>query len=253
LERLELERPELVTTRYLAALLDELNVGTVPRVFAARLRAKGWLLATAQRGVWEFAPAAVAGPYSTNDPLLPLKSFLARRPDALCGLTLQASAWAHGLADRVPIRPEVAAAEVLTAKRLPAAVAGSVFTPALDYVLIRGVPVLGYESVLVHMCTRPAVVRSWTSAQEWLPELASQLTWPHLESELSVRTGAVRARVGYLIQGLRPDLSEGVAKLPMPTGKTWFGGRRPLLRHDNRWQIADTLLPFDPKRLGAVQ
>ncbi|MDT5031236.1 MAG: hypothetical protein QOC94_1407 [Actinoplanes sp.] len=34
--------------------------------------------------------------------------------------------------------------------------------------------------------------------------------------------------------------------------KTWFGGRRKIVRHDNRWQVADTLLPFDPRTLERV-
>jgi len=64
--------------------------------------------------------------------------------------------------------------------------------------------------------------------------------------ELDGRPATVTARLGYLLQRLRPDITE---LLPRPSTKTWFGPRRPTLRHDNQWQIADTLLPFDPRHL----
>lgn len=71
LEELELERPQLVTTSQLASLCERSGIRTPAKVVASRLREKGWLLATPQRGVWEFAPAELAGPYSSADPLLP--------------------------------------------------------------------------------------------------------------------------------------------------------------------------------------
>jgi hypothetical protein len=253
LERLELDRPAVVTIERLRDLLGELGVGTSPSVFAARLRAKGWLLPTGQRGVWEFAPAAAAGPYSSHDPLLGLKSFLALNPDAGCALTFQAAVWAHGLADRVPNRPEVAVSDLALKRRLPDGLDGSVFRPGLGVVALRGVPVLAVDSVLVHMCAKPGDVRSWASGQEWLPGLAAELDGADLIAELSPRPGSVRARAGYLLQGMRPDLAEAIWGLSAPGGKTWFGARGPLVRHDNRWQIADTLLPFDPRALEAVR
>ncbi|MDR2372744.1 MAG: type IV toxin-antitoxin system AbiEi family antitoxin [Bifidobacteriaceae bacterium] len=252
LERLELERPELVTMAGMEALLAETGARTEPRVFAARLRDKGWLLPTGQRGVWEFAPAAVAGPYSAHDPLMPLKAFLARSPGSACALTFQAAAWAHGLADRVPSRPEVAASDAATRRRLPDALDASVFSPALLTESKRGVPTLQTESIFAHLSASPSAVRSWASAAEWLPGLSAALRQDRLVKELEPRPGAVRARAGYLLQGLRPDLAEAVQRLSLPGGKTWFGPRGKLKRHDNRWQVADTLLPFDPRRLAAA-
>lgn len=252
LERLELERPQLVTMNDLTALLCDAGVATLPRVFASRLRQKGWLLPTAQRGVWEFAPAALAGPYSSQDPLLSFRSFVARHPQALCGLTFQAAAWAHGFADRVPARPEVAAAEALVARRLPDDVDGSVFAPALGYVEVRGVPVLAVESVIVHMCAKPVAVRSWASAAEWLPDLAAESDPGRIEQELAGRPNTVVARTGYLLQGLRPDIAARLAAKAAFVGRAWFGGRGVALRRDSRWQVADTLLPFDPRNLEVV-
>jgi hypothetical protein len=252
LERLELDQPVLVTSDALARILADEGVRSPVHVVAARLRARGWLLDTGQRGIWEFAPAAVAGPYSRNDPVMPLRAFLLKHPQARCSLTFQAAAWAHGLADRVPARLEAAAYDTATARQLPRSVSVSVFTPRLEAVLVRDVPVLAAESVVVHMSARPAAVRSWASATEWLPGLAAELSWPALSAELDDRPAAVIARTGYIMQGLRPDLADSLREVFIPTVKTWFGPRRPLLRHDNQWLVADTLLPFDPRAMEPV-
>jgi predicted transcriptional regulator of viral defense system len=252
LERMELDRPQLVTTAALATMLVDAGIKTPARVVAARLRGRGWLLPTGQRGVWEFAPAELAGPYSQGDPLVAVKSFLAGHREASCALAFQAAAWAHGLADRVPVRLEVAVPTGAVSRRLPGSLAGSVFVPALPTATIREVPVLASESALAHMAAKPADVRSWASAREWLPDLAAESDGGRLIAELSGRPPTVTARAGYLLQGLRPDLALRLRKAPLPAGKTWFGPRGKLRRHDARWQIADTLLPFDPRALEDV-
>lgn len=252
LEELELEQPTLVTSEHLARLVAEQGVRTPAKVVAARLRERGWLLPTGRRGVWEFAPAAVAGAYSRNDPVMPLRAFLAERPAARCALTFQAAAWAHGIADRTPAHLEVAAATSELVRQLPAALAGTVFDPRLDYRTLRDVPVLAVESIVVHMAARPAAVRSWASAREWLPDLAHLLVLDELGRELAGRPASVRARTGYLLQGLRADLADALRESAPVTGKTWFGPRGKLRRHDAAWQIADTLLPFDPRTLASA-
>lgn len=252
LEQLEIDQPALVTTAELAEIANARGVRTPAKVIAARLRERGWLLPTTRRGVYEFAPAAVAGPFSRQDPVTPLRAFLADAPDARAALTFQAAAWAYGLADRVPSRIEVAAADRTIAKRLPDAVDASVFDPRLPYQRAKAVPVLAPESVLVHMAARPTEVRSWSSALEWLPGVAAGAAWPALATELHERASTVRARTGYLISGMRPDLADAIEQGADLHGKTWFGPRRTLVRHDSRWGIADTILPFDPRRLGSV-
>lgn len=246
---LELEQPTLVTSAQLARLVEQHGVRTPAKVVAARLRERGWLLETGRRGVWEFAPAAVAGAHSRHDPVTPLRAFVAERPHVRCALTFQAAAWAYGVADRVPARLEVAAATSKLARQLPTSLAASVFDPHLAYRVLRAVPVLAIESVVVHMAARPASVRSWSSAVEWLPELAQRLDPGPLQHELTGRPASVHARTGYLLQGLRPDLAAVIGSAPR-LGKTWFGPRGRLRRHDATWQIADTLLPFDPRSLS---
>jgi predicted transcriptional regulator of viral defense system len=252
LERLELDRPDLVTTADLAAILDQVQVATPARIVAARLRKSGWLLATGQRGVWEFAPAEAAGPYSRHDPVMPLRSFLVAHPGQRVALTFQAGAWAHGLADRLPARLEVAVPDGAVSRRLPDSLSASVFEPVLPTTEVREVPVLPVESILVHMAVRPTDVRSWASAVEWLADLAAASVWDGLEAELGGRPRAVAVRAGYLLQGLRPDLADRIQASFPARSRVWFGRRGPMLRHDSGWQVADTLLPLDPRTMGAV-
>lgn len=245
IERLELDEARLVTTGELAAILDELGVGTAPRTVATRLRERGWLLATGQRGVWEFSPGSLAGPHSRSGPTRLLRAALARH-ELTCALTFQAAAWAVGAADRVPSELEVAAASTADARRLPAGLDVSVFAPNVQPMAAKGVPVLRPASVLVHMAAAPSRVRSWSSAIEWLPELAAEADPDEALRELDGRPTTVAARLGYLLQGLRPDIAQ---RIDAPATKTWFGPRRQLVRHDNRWLVADTILPFDPRKL----
>lgn len=51
---------------------------------------------------------------------------------------------------------------------------------------------------------------------------------------------------------MRPDLADAIRESSPLHGKTWFGARGHLRRHDNTWQIADTSLPFDPRALRAA-
>lgn len=245
IERLELDEARLVTTSDLAGILHEVGVGTAPRTVATRLRERGWLLATGQRGVWEFAPGSLAGAHSRSGPTRLLRAALARR-DVTCALTFQAAAWALGAADRVPSELEVAAATTADARRLPAGLHVSVFAPHVEPIPAKGVPVLRPASVLVHMAAAPSRVRSWSSALEWLPDLAAEAELDEALRELDGRPATVAARLGYLLQGLRPDIAQ---RIDVPATKTWFGPRRQLVRHDNHWLVADTILPFDPRGL----
>jgi hypothetical protein len=248
LERLELEDARLVTTQTLAELLRDAGVRTAPRTVAKRLRDRGWLLATDQRGVWEFAPAALAGAYSRTGPTRLLQAVLARR-DVRCALTFQAAAWSLGLASRVPSILEVAAATRRDADLLPTGLDVSVFVPHVAPQVAKGVPTMGPASVLVHMASAPNRVRSWTSAVEWLPDLAAECARDEVLGELEGRPATVRARAGYLVQALRPDIAD---RLERPVHKTWFGPRGKLKRHDSRWLVADTALPLDPRLFDSV-
>ncbi len=102
LEDLELENEAFVGLSKIESLAKKHGGESNPSLIALRLKKAGWLLPTDQRGVWEFAPAAMAGAYSRNDPLMEVKAFCLRHPDKRCFLCLQTAAWALGLADRIP-------------------------------------------------------------------------------------------------------------------------------------------------------
>ena len=253
LERLELERPQLVTIGGLSKIAAEEGIATPAPVLAARMRERGWLLPTGQRGVWEFAPAEVAGPFSSMDPLLPLKAFSAAHPGVAPALAMQAASWALGLADRAPATIDVAFAERPVGVSLPEGLRAHVFAPSLPVRESRGVDVLAQESLVVHMAASPSKVPSWQSAAEWLPDVAYEMGVQETLAELAGRKPSVRARTGYLLQGMRPDIAEAIMESGAPTAKVRFGPRTGSLRNDERWKVADTLLPFDPREMEALR
>lgn len=252
LERLELERPQIVTIGTLAAIAAEEGIATPAAVLASRMRERGWLLPTGQRGVWEFAPAEVAGPYSSMDPLLALKAFAAAHPALSPALAMQAAAWALGLSDRAPAAIDAAFPE-RSAVSLPEGIRAHVFAPALPARDSRGVAVLSPESVVVHMAASPNRVPSWQSAAEWLPDVAYEMSADDTLAELAGRNASVRARTGYLLQGMRPDIAGAIMGSGAPSAKVRFGPRAASLRNDERWKVSDTLLPFDPREMEAVR
>lgn len=249
LERLELERPKLVTISDLAPILEEAGIRSPAKIVAARLRDKGWLLETGQRGVWEFAPAEVAGPYSSFDPLLPFASMKAAHPEDECALTMQTAAWALGLADRVPERIEIAFADGIPAWKAPDKVRVLAFRSNLPLATAKDTPCLSPEAIIVHMTSRPTAVRSWGSAFEWLPDVTYEMGIGRTIEELRGRPSSISARTGYLLQGMRPDVAEAIWEAHPPSAKNRFGPRGTAMRNNERWKISDTLLPYDPREL----
>jgi hypothetical protein len=249
-EQLELDQPAVVTLDMLRSIAAGLGLGTDPKVIAARLRARGWLLPTGQRGVYEFAPGAHAGPYGQADPVLPLTVALAADPRLDAALALGTAAWALGAAQRVPSRIDVAVPE---GARTPSALARTAsvttFTTHVGYVTAKGVACHRPESVLVHLGVDPSAPRSWSSVLEWLPELAADADPAVLARELAGRTRAARVRMGYLVSGLRPDLAE---PLRGEVGDPVRFGPRPgaVRRYSSRWRVLDSVLPVDPTGLG---
>lgn len=251
LEKLELERPQIVTTQDIAHICTELGLEVPPRIIASRLKERGWLSKTSQRGVWEFVPGEVAGIFPSQDPLIPIKAFEAAHPKEPAALTFQSAAWAHGLADRAPSRQEVAF-KTLPKQKVPPGIRVLAFKWNVEPETVRGIDVLAPESILVHAAHRPNAVRSWESALEWLPDVAYEADWKKLRKELSERPSSTWAKAGYLLQGMRPDLSEKIASEFSPRGKVRFGTSEKPKRNDTRWGISDYVLPINPKELKAI-
>jgi hypothetical protein len=250
---LEFDAPLVVTLAELAALATRTGVGTEPRVVADRLRKLGWLLPTETAGVWEFAPAAHAGPIGHGDQFLGLRAALASRPSLDAEVCLMSALLAHGFTDRAPDRLEVA---VKTRASIPEGLRRATRVVVFDSNLApersRGVPVHLPATILVHLAARPADVRGWGAIADALPELVDVIAPADIDAELAGRPRSVRVRLAYLTQGVAPDLADRLVP-PNEGGraapKIWFGPRGGLKRHSSRFSVADTLLPFDPANL----
>jgi len=245
-EELELDQTPVVTMGLLHEIADRNQLGTHPKVIAARLREQGWLLPTGQRGVWEFAPGAHAGPYGHGDPTMPLRAALAADPDLAAALALGTAAWARGVADRVPTTLDVA---VPAGVHVPAGLARTAsvttFTSAIGYTTVKGVPCHRPETVLVHLSAEPGAPRSWGAVAEWLPDLAAEADAQVFAEEVAHRSRSTKVRAGYLLSGMRPNLAAPLASL---VGDPVRFGRRTeqLRRHVSTWRVLDSALPVDP-------
>ena len=81
-----------------------------------------------------------------------------------------------------------------------------------------------------------------------LPAILAASPLPEIITEIHGRSQATKVRLAYLTYSLDPAIAEAVnAKR---SGKVWFGPRGPLRRHDSRWNVADTILPFAPADLA---
>lgn len=249
-ERLELERPQLVTLRDIEAICRDENLGTEPRVVASRLKKAGWLLPTGRRGSWEFAPAELAGPYSSCDPLLPVKALSAASSNSSPLLRGQTAAWALGLADRVPSTVEVVLPEKACGA-IPADVSACVYQTNLGPVRAKGALSLAPEAIIVQMAERPSSVRSWEGAAEWLPDVMSEAVAEAILEELKGKSVATGQRVGYLMQGARADIADELLKVVRPKSVAWFG-RGKAKRTSGKWKVADAKLPWDPEKMGVM-
>ena len=253
LEDLELDNKAYVTLEELAELSKKHNVSTEPAVIASRLKQSGWLLKTAQRGVWEFASASMAGPYSKNDPLKDIKVFQLSNSKQRSYVCLQTAAWAMGLADRVPSHKELAFPQI-PRKRIPDVITAYKYSPSINVREVRGVNCLAPESILVHIATKPDLIQSWESVMEWLPDVVYECSIENVLEEIAERTDSVKRRTGYLIQGMYPDAADAIYNsIPKPSSKIRFGARKQSLRNDEKWKIADTALPFSTKELEKVK
>ncbi|MEC4273526.1 type IV toxin-antitoxin system AbiEi family antitoxin [Adlercreutzia sp. R25] len=252
LEDLELDRPQLVSLADLRAMCERHRIGTDPRVVASRLKQKGWLIATPQRGVWEFAPAELAGSYSSADPLLALKAFNVAHPECRNALRGQSAAWALGLADRAPSMISVAFEEQPKVK-VPSELATATFSAQAPVRSAKGVSALGPASIVAQMAERPSSVRSWQSVVEWLPDVAFEIDGSELLKELEGRPNSVAQRTGYLLQGMRPDLAAAVAGAHAAQAVAKMGTSEAPIRYDQNWMVSDALLPFDPRELEALK
>ncbi len=253
LEEFELEGITYVTLPLLDELVKKNNIKTQTPMVAKRLRDKGWLLPTKQRGVWEYVSAAVAGTISNYDTLSPLKTFCIANPDIKCFLTLQSAAWALGLADRAPSTVE-AIVDAKPSVKICEGLKLYAYNTNLPTKTVKGVNCLSPEGIIVHMTSDPKAVKSWESAMEWIPDVVYEINTDNLLKELEGKTNAVKARTGYFLQGMYPNASDEIYKYLKPLSKNRFGKRdQKPLRNDEKWKIVDTVLPVNPNDMEKVK
>lgn len=251
-ELLELEQPITVTAQQLREFVESSGVDTPAHVVVQRLAERGWLLRTGVRGVWEFAPAAHAGPYPHGDPLLTLRATLQLHPELPVAVALSSALWQLDISAR---RPEVLEIAVPSGTRVPTALRRAYrvvrHTPRLPLRIVADLPVHSPPSVLVHLAQRPTDVRNWADVLDHLSDLVVASGPDEVEIELRDRPHSTAVRLAYLLSGVAPDLVERLGV--EPRGKVWFGPRGRLRRHSARWNLADTVLPYAPSELGGDQ
>jgi predicted transcriptional regulator of viral defense system len=246
---LELRQPTLVTVNDIARLARDADLQTPAKVLAARLRTAGWLLPTAQRGVYEFAPGAHAGPYGHGDPFIDLRAALMTGQHHTV-VALRSALWLHGLAERAPDRHEVA---VPVRASVPESIRRRLrvvhFSGRLQPVSVDDLPVQQPATILAHLASKPGDVREWITFAEALPDLVERSSLDDLEQEIMHRPSTVRPRLAYLLSGVAPHISDRLQPT-RPAQVTWFGRARTTRRFDKRFNVADGLLPIDPRTLG---
>lgn len=242
IEDLELEQPVVVTTDDVAEIAARRAIKTPASEIARRLRRSGWLLPTGQRGVYEFAPGAHAGPYGHGDPLLTLRAFLAARNDVRVAACLSTAAWLHGLSDRAPNEHEIA---IPPRQTVPAGLARAYRVVRFDSAVgprdRDGIPVHTPATVLAHLAARPTDVRSWAAIREALPDLVERADRDELATELAAADAATRTRLGYLLCELdttRLDL--GALGVQRAEHTVWMGPRTKGGRFNAHWNVLDT-------------
>lgn len=256
-EDLELEQPVVVTLGGLAEILRRRHVRTGAVEVARRLRERGWLLETSQRGVFEFAPGAHAGPYGHGDPFVDLRAYLAATEardldDRGVAACLHSAVWLRGYSDRAPNMHEVA---VRPGIRPPKALTSVFRVVRLDTELlpefVNDIPIHRPATVLAHLVSRPSDVRSWQVFVEALPELVAATPFDDLAAEMQPRSASARARLGYLLEGQKVDhLPLADLGVVRPTGTIWFGPRDGHVHYDAQWNIADTVLRLSTAERG---
>ena len=157
--------------------------------------------------------------------------------------------WLHGLAERPPDRHEIAVpVNTVVPESLKRRMRVVHFSARLTTAALEQLPVHQPATILAHLATKPGDVRDWTTFAEALPDLAERSPINDLDKELHQRPTTVRPRLAYLLSGVAPKTAD-LLQPTKPNNVTWFGRSRVTRRFDKRFNVADGLLPFDPREL----
>lgn len=232
--------------------------GGVDRVIDT-LRRAGWLLPLRARGLWEFAPANRSGAYGSGDPLLLLRAFLTRRPDAPVAVAMESAALRLHLAQHPPSREVVAVGEGVYAEGALKEFRTVVLDLGRRAVRpVEGLPVHTVEALLVSMGIKPAGYRDWANVELWLSQAAAEVVSREAPPDGSAASGvpgvvellegrplAAWARVAYLLrlaeqeQAARQILT---AAPGTPSGPVYLGPRGRPATYDALTHVYDSLV-----------
>lgn len=244
---LELRQPNVVTRALLSEIAEEVQTKVPVDALAERLVRSGWLLSLRTRDAWEFAPAANAGPYGSDDPWIELRAILRHRPDAPVAVAYESALWEYSYTTHQPTKPVLAHRR---SWRPPRAL--SARTVSYDWRLPptarRGLPVWQPATTLVAAADRPSAQGDWANADEWLPAAFHATTAVDILIEADERKKATLTRLGYLAEWSdRYDIADAIEERlldkekPLPV--VFLGPRDTHGLWVNRWRLYDALLP----------
>jgi hypothetical protein len=203
---------------------------------------RGWLSPTGVRGVYEFVPGAAAGPYSSNDPWIPLRAALRRWRNEAVHLGPPSAAWVRGYAQRSPEPHFLVAPTLRSVPRYVAEhyrVLGARSNPPLQDV--NGLPVpspAGLFAETAQLAPRLPL----DSASGWVRRLLEDVPPAEVVDALRAVGAAARARAGYMAEAVgaqaHADAIEGLG--PLPTGPYYTGRQDPLGPYSARWRVYDS-------------
>ena len=242
LELLELEQPRVVSRQRLEEWAQEAGISWPTNVVLQRLRQRGWLLDLKTRGVWEFAPAARAGAFGADDPLIELRATLERRPSAAFAVAAESAAYLLGYASRRPAREAVSAPAGVTVPPALRAYRIVRWAPRAPLAERESLPVWSASTLVAFMAARPSLYRDWPNTGEWLGTAVAALEIDLVRHELEGRSRAAWARAAYLLdRGGQADLAAGLLEdAPRGSGPYYLGPRGRAGCHSSVFDVIDS-------------
>ena len=250
-EELELRQPKIVTKEMLRTILSKKGINLNEGDVANRLQKHGWLLSLKTMGAWEFAPGSRAGALGSGDRFIELRATLLRRPGFQVAIACESAVWLHGLGRRAPNKNVLAVPQGVIA---PPALQGFRITRnwgRLSATLIDSLPVWRIETLLVLIAAHPTSYRAWPTIGEWLDEVARRAEEAAILEELSGRSSATWARMGYILEIVgQLKIANRLHAQPQPRkrGPFYLGPRNATTTYSQRWNILDSLLARNYRR-----
>lgn len=259
LAELELLAPTVVDRNTIVAAMaaaGDSDVAAVDEVIA-RLRRGGWLLPLRTRGVWEFAPAARSGAFTSGDPLLELRAALAVRPEMVVCVSMESAAFRHGLTQHPPAREVLVVGDhVVVSGALKAYRLVQLTLPEEASAPFEGIPMHTVAGLLAAMAIKPGGYRDWANVSTWLPDAAAQVSSRDDAQDTDRVVGglarlladgpvAAWARAAYLLRAGGQEQAAGqlLSLAPQrPSGPVYLGPRGRRGRYDAPTGVYDALL-----------